>query len=59
MDELTTECSFDFQATWDTDVLGSMLRHVICGCLCNQELADLQSTGVRIKCLYSTWHKGM
>ena len=34
MNDLTTESSFDSQATWVINVLGLSSRHVIHGCLC-------------------------
>ena len=43
MDDLTTERSFDSQAMCVIDVLG---------CLYNQALADVRSTGAGTKCLY-------
>ena len=45
MDDLTTERSFDSQGTWVRGVLGLIFCHVIHGCLYNQALADVQSTG--------------
>ena len=50
--DLTTERSFDSQATWVIDVLGISIWHVIHGFLYNQALADVRSTGAGIKCLY-------
>ena len=52
MDEFTTERGFDSKATWVIDVLGLFSWHVNHGCLYNQALADVQSTGAGIKCLY-------
>ena len=49
MDDLITERSFDSKATLVSYVLGF---HVIHGCLYNQVLADIRSTGAEIKCLY-------
>ena len=40
------------QPTWVIDVLGLLFWHVIHGCLYNRALADVQSTGAGIKCLY-------
>ena len=51
-DDLTTGLSFDSKATWVTDVLSMLFWHVIHGCLYNQALADIRSTGAGIKCLY-------
>ena len=48
----TTERSFDSQAIWAIEVLGLFSWHVINGCLYNQALADVRSTGAGIKCLY-------
>ena len=55
MDAITTESSFDLQATWVVDVLGLSFLHVICGCLYNQALADVQSSGAGTKGLYCTY----
>ena len=43
MNDLSTECSIDSQATWVIDVLGLFY---------NQAVADVWSTGAGIKCLY-------
>ena len=53
-DDLTTERSFDPQATWVIDVLGTSFWHVIHRALYNQALADVRSIGAGIKCLYCT-----
>ena len=52
MDGLTTESSFDSQATSVINEHGLLffIRHVIHGCLFNQALADVLSTSARIKC---------
>ena len=51
IDNLITEHSFDSQATRVFDVLGLFYGNVIHGCLYNQALADVQSTGEGIRCL--------
>ena len=51
MDDLTTEHSFDSQATWVIDVFGLFAKCVIHGCLYNQALADVRPTVVGIKCI--------
>ena len=55
MDDLTTERSFDLQATWVIDVFGLCLWHVIHSSLYNQSLTDVLWTGTGIKCLYCTF----
>ena len=48
--------SFDSNATWVIDVFGLYFWHDIHGCLYNQALADVRSTGAGIECLYcSSW----
>ena len=42
------ERSFDSQATWLIDELSLFFRHVVHGCLYNQTLADIRSTGAGI-----------
>ena len=49
---LTSESSFDSQATCVIGVLGLFFLHVIHGCLYNQALAEFRSTGAGTKCLY-------
>ena len=44
MDDLTTERSFDLQATWVINVLG-LFFEVIHGCLYNQALPDVGLSG--------------
>ena len=51
---LTTERSFESQATLVIYVLGLFFGRVIHGCLYNQALAGVRSTGVEFKCLYCT-----
>ena len=48
----TTKGSFDSKATWAIEMLNLFSWHVIYGCLYNQSLADVRSTGAGIKCLY-------
>ena len=51
MDNLTTERSFDSQATYFIDALGLFFfGHVIHGWLSNQALVVAQSTDAGIKC---------
>ena len=52
LDNFKTECNFESQATWVIDVVGLFLRHDTDGCLYNQVLADIRSTGAGNKCLY-------
>ena len=49
--DLTTYRTFDCQATWIIDMFGISVD-VIYGCLYNQALVDVRSTGSEIKCLY-------
>ena len=56
MYDLTTERSFDSQATLVIDVLGSFCWYVIHGCLYNPALSKVRSTGAGIKCLYCITH---
>ena len=58
-DDLTTERSFDSQATWVIDGPGISFWHVIHRFLYNQALADVRSTGAGIKCLYCIGPIGM
>ena len=51
MDDLTTENSFNSQATW---VIMSLIYLLDPGCLYNQALADVRSTGAGIRCVYCT-----
>ena len=53
----TTERNFDSQATWVIDVVIVFHCNVIHGCLYNQAMADIRSTGAGIKCLYCTSYK--
>ena len=48
MYELKTKCSLDSQAI---GVLGTFIESYQNGCLYNQALADVWSTGAGIKCL--------
>ena len=48
MDDLTSDRSFDSQATYVIDVLGLFLWHGIHGRLYNRALADVRSTSVGI-----------
>ena len=48
MEYVTTERSFESQATCVFDMLGSFLRYVIRGCLHNQALADVWVTGAGV-----------
>ena len=48
IDDLTTERSFDSQATWVIDELFLFYLHAIHGRLYNQALADVRSTGAGI-----------
>ena len=48
MDDLTTERSFDSQATWVIDVLGFPFGHLIHNYLYNRALADVRSPGAEI-----------
>ena len=57
MDELKTERSFDLQATWVIEVLHLSFWHAIHERLYNQAMADIQSTGAGIKCLYCILRK--
>ena len=52
IDDFTIERSFESQATWVIDVLGSFLSHVIHGCLYSHALTDIWLSGAGIKCLY-------
>ena len=52
VDDLTTESSFDSQATWVIDVLGLLFWNVVHVCLYKQALTDVRSTVARIKFLY-------
>ena len=54
MDDITSVRSFDTLAEWVIDVLALFFGHVIHMCLFNQALADIQSTGAGVKCLYCT-----
>ena len=56
MHDLTIERSFELQGTWVIDVIG-LLFDVINGCLYNQAMADVRSTGSRIEYLYSNVHR--
>ena len=49
IDDLTNKRSFDSEATSVIDVLGSFFCHFIHGCLYNQALTDVRSTGLGIK----------
>ena len=49
---LTTEGSFESQATWVFDVLFLYVWHNIHGCFYNQARADVRSSGAGIKCPY-------
>ena len=53
MDDLTTERSFDSQATWAIEVLGLSFDISSMG-VYNQALADVRSTDAGIICLYCT-----
>ena len=55
IDNRTTECSFDPQASWAVDVRGLYVHHVIHGSLYNEALEDTLTTGAGIKCLYCTY----
>ena len=51
--DLVTDRGFDSQATWFIDVLGLFIFWPVSdGCLYNQALADVRSTGANIRCLY-------
>ena len=50
MDDLTTEHSFDLQATWAIGVLGIFVANVIHWCLYNQAMTDVRSTGAGVNC---------
>ena len=49
MDYLTTKHSFDSQATWVIDMFGLLFCHLMFGCVYNQALADVRSTGAGIE----------
>ena len=51
---MTSKLNVDSQALWVIDVFGLFCWHDTHRCLYNQELANIWSTGARIKCLYST-----
>ena len=51
LDDLTTERSFESQATWVIDVFGLIL-HIIHVSLYNQALVDARLNGAGIKCMY-------
>ena len=52
MDYLKTKRNFGLQGTCVIDAHGWYFWHAIHGRLYNQTLADVQSTGAGIKCLY-------
>ena len=55
MDDITTERSFDSQATWSIDAIGLFLE-IFHGRLYNQTLEDVRSNDADIECLYcSIW----